>query len=56
MSGAQLDRHRPFKPVMVSVVSSNSYCRQLYFLLNLLKPLDVNFVQKCQKFVLFVKT
>ena len=32
----------------------NSHWRQLYFLLKLFKPLDVNFVQKCQKYQICV--
>ena len=42
---AQLDQHQTCNPVMVSVVSSNPTGGNLIFL----RPLDANFVQKCQK-------
>ena len=44
----QLGKHHTSKPVMVSC-EFNSHWRQLYFLLKLLRHINVNFVQKCQK-------
>ena len=49
---AQLDKHQTSKLVMVCC-EFNSHWRQLYFLLKLLKHLDVNFVQKCQICVIY---
>ena len=46
---AELDKHQTFKPVMINVVSSIPTGGNFIFCWNILKSLDVNFEQKCQK-------
>ena len=42
-----LDKYQTSEPMMSSC-GFNSHSRRFYFCWNLLKPFDVNFVQKCQ--------
>ena len=55
---AELDKHQTSKPVIVVVVSSIPTGGTFIFYRNFLKPLNVNSVQKYQKYqtALFKKT